>query len=327
MFQGAVIPNCLLRRNDISAGAKLTWARLAQYAGKDGTCYPKRETLAFEIGVHENTLRKYITELVNNGFIYEERPGKKDKLNHKTIRYHFLNHTIFMGDTYEPGDGNSLPPTYGCDSAPTQGCASPPTHGCDSSERESYEENQKKRNQKEKSVDSSGKTDSSHLTSKEKIELALSSYDEYRSYMKLDKVYEKKISDWTAKDFTVFFFCGMANYSPIGPVSLPTWGKDVKIMNGLMKKYGNSTLEKLIVTLLKNQDEITKRIKRKLNVNMSTLTVPWIMDIVADIAFKQDVKRMTPAAIKASKAAEKRAEIYRKQLMEKNNGKKDQGKS
>jgi hypothetical protein len=98
-------------------------------------------------------------------------------------------------------------------------------------------------------------------------------------------------------------------------------------MNGLMKKYGNSTLEKLIVTLLKNQDEITKRIKRKLNVNMSTLTVPWIMDIVADIAFKQDVKRMTPAAIKASKAAEKRAEIYRKQLMEKNNGKKDQGKS
>lgn len=63
LFTGAMVPNWLLCRVEISQGAKLCWARLAQFAGKDGECYPKQETLAAELGVSERQARSYVREL------------------------------------------------------------------------------------------------------------------------------------------------------------------------------------------------------------------------------------------------------------------------
>lgn len=95
LFTGLFVPNALARFPGLSPGAKLLYGRLAQYAGKDGACYPSQETLAVEIGVTDRWVRKLIMELQDGGFIKAVRPKGTDRLNHKTSRYVFLWHIIF----------------------------------------------------------------------------------------------------------------------------------------------------------------------------------------------------------------------------------------
>ena len=75
LFTGSFIPNWLLLRTEVSAGAKLTYARLAQYAGKDGKAFPKIPELAAECGTPERTMDRNLAELVELGLIESIRRG------------------------------------------------------------------------------------------------------------------------------------------------------------------------------------------------------------------------------------------------------------
>jgi hypothetical protein len=92
MFVGSMIPNWLQSRTEINQGAKLAYARLAQYAGEDGKCFPKQKTLAAELGVSERTANEYVRTLVKSGLIETRRPGLG-----QPNRYFFLEHP-WMGD-------------------------------------------------------------------------------------------------------------------------------------------------------------------------------------------------------------------------------------
>lgn len=82
-----MIPNWLQRRREVSQGAKLAYARLAQHAGKDGACFPKQETLAVELGVSARMANDYVRTLVRHKLIEMERPGLG-----MSNRYFFLDH-------------------------------------------------------------------------------------------------------------------------------------------------------------------------------------------------------------------------------------------
>lgn len=86
-FIGCVVPNWLLRRKEISQGAKLLYGRLSQYAGKNGKAYPKMATLADEVGVSRQQASTYMNELLSHKLIKKERRGLG-----KPNTYHFLNH-------------------------------------------------------------------------------------------------------------------------------------------------------------------------------------------------------------------------------------------
>src|ERR1035437_5480160 len=73
MFIGSMIPNWLQRRTEVSQGAKLAYARLAQHAGEKGRCFPRQRTLATELGVSERTVREYLRELVEFKLIESEQ--------------------------------------------------------------------------------------------------------------------------------------------------------------------------------------------------------------------------------------------------------------
>ena len=94
-FVGSFIPNCLLQYNGLSDGAKLLWSRLAQYAGADGYCYPKQDTLAKDLGKDKRTIQRLLKELEREGFIYVEQPTGKERLMHRNNRYYFIKHAIF----------------------------------------------------------------------------------------------------------------------------------------------------------------------------------------------------------------------------------------
>jgi hypothetical protein len=92
-FISALIPNWLLSRCEISQGAKLCYARLAQYAGKEGRCFPKQRTLAAELGVSERMARKYIKELTAIGLREQLRllppgPIRHGPLDLRKVRCH-----------------------------------------------------------------------------------------------------------------------------------------------------------------------------------------------------------------------------------------------
>nr|WP_287413241.1 helix-turn-helix domain-containing protein [Pseudodesulfovibrio sp.] len=65
----SVIPNSLMGYPGLSPSAKLLWARLAQYAGKDGRAYPSIETLAAEIGLKKRQTQNLLAELKKKKFI------------------------------------------------------------------------------------------------------------------------------------------------------------------------------------------------------------------------------------------------------------------
>lgn len=87
LFIGSFLPNWLLRKAGISHGAKLCYARLAQYAGEKGVAHPGQETLAEELSVSSRQIRNYLRELVNAQLIASEQPGLA-----ATNRYYFLWH-------------------------------------------------------------------------------------------------------------------------------------------------------------------------------------------------------------------------------------------
>ena len=97
MFTGAMVPNWLLSRPEISHGAKLTYARLAQHAGKEGRCFPKQDTLADELGTSERSVRDYLRELAKARLVKMVRRGLA-----KSNLYFFLDHPWIQDSTPNP---------------------------------------------------------------------------------------------------------------------------------------------------------------------------------------------------------------------------------
>ena len=95
MFVGSFIPNWILCRKEIHSNAKLVFARLAQFAGPDGRCYPKRSTLACECGMSKRTVDRAIAQLKQFKLIEVERQGF-DKPN----RYFFIEHEWMSDPKY-----------------------------------------------------------------------------------------------------------------------------------------------------------------------------------------------------------------------------------
>lgn len=98
LFVGSFIPNWLLQRVEVSQGAKLAYARLCQYAGEKGVAFPKRETIAAEIGVSQSQFDRYVKELVELELIETDQLG----MGHAN-RYRFLNHPWIQGRRRETG--------------------------------------------------------------------------------------------------------------------------------------------------------------------------------------------------------------------------------
>jgi hypothetical protein len=106
MFLGAFLPNWLLRRQELSPGAKLCYARLAQYAGENGVCYPKQETLGEDLGVSRYQVLRYIAELKKVKLLETRRESKGNI-------YLFLLHEwmeMFNVALHSPSDVANMPP-------------------------------------------------------------------------------------------------------------------------------------------------------------------------------------------------------------------------
>jgi hypothetical protein len=67
------IPLVVLHDPDVSHAAKLAYARLLLYAGRDGLCNPAQETLAAEVCLSSRQVRTVLSELKARGWITWKR--------------------------------------------------------------------------------------------------------------------------------------------------------------------------------------------------------------------------------------------------------------
>ena len=135
----SVIPNTLMQYTGLSHGAKLVWARLAQYAGADGRAYPAVGTLAQEVGLKKRQTQNLLAELKSEGFIESE-------LGPRANAYFFILHPALVEDRKQ---GDASPDAESCpstvqDVAPrdARACSTPVQ---DDAPKETKEENHKKK--------------------------------------------------------------------------------------------------------------------------------------------------------------------------------------
>lgn len=144
VFNGAFLPNAVMQHGGISSTAKLCWARLAQYAGANGECFPSQGALAAEIGVSVRQVKRVLSELEQGGFIVRNYPRGQDRFQHKTVRYTFLWHSIFDDnglsgqDDTDTSAGDANVPSEGDADVPCAEDANVPSEVRGSSLRDSF---------------------------------------------------------------------------------------------------------------------------------------------------------------------------------------------
>lgn len=108
LFEGAFIPECIMRYAGISPAAKLCWARLARFCGKFRECWPRLSVLAEELAVSERSVFSYLRELETDGFILIVQQGLQ-KPNKYLILRHKVLHEALMGQSPErPADSDGV---------------------------------------------------------------------------------------------------------------------------------------------------------------------------------------------------------------------------
>lgn len=116
-FYGAMVPNWLMERPEVSPGGKLCYARLAAISGARGECWPTQEELSTLLAVSERQVRRYLSELINTELVTEEQQG----LNQPNL-YRFLWHRWMdddsLGGTGDEDTGETTPPDMDTVSGP-----------------------------------------------------------------------------------------------------------------------------------------------------------------------------------------------------------------
>jgi hypothetical protein len=101
-FAGTFIPSWLLSRSEISAGAKLTYAMLAQQANSSGATQLNFRMLEGALGESEGQIARYLLDLERVGLVH----AKRGNINIEDVRIFFPQHAWFTGAVELP---NSLP--------------------------------------------------------------------------------------------------------------------------------------------------------------------------------------------------------------------------
>ena len=69
------IDDGLMRRRDLTIGAKCLLGRLKRYAHKSGKCYPSLPTLATELGTSVDSIRRFLAQLKDAGLVRVAKAG------------------------------------------------------------------------------------------------------------------------------------------------------------------------------------------------------------------------------------------------------------
>ena len=69
------LPRYVLKDKTLSFGARLTYAVLLSYAWQEDSCFPGQERMANDLGTTDRSIRTFLTELKQHGYIDWKQQG------------------------------------------------------------------------------------------------------------------------------------------------------------------------------------------------------------------------------------------------------------
>src|SRR5438477_11514293 len=85
------LPNYVLKEKRLSFGAKLTYAVLLSYAWQEESCFPGQERMAKDLSTSERSIRRFLIELKERGFIDWKQQGLNKPNIYYILDYQHLN--------------------------------------------------------------------------------------------------------------------------------------------------------------------------------------------------------------------------------------------
>lgn len=80
------VPNFILKKPDLSVGAKVAYAMFLSYAWHNDSCFPGQERLADDMGMSRSRVTEFVGELERSGLVTIHRRGQ-GKTNLYTIHF------------------------------------------------------------------------------------------------------------------------------------------------------------------------------------------------------------------------------------------------
>ena len=76
------IPKSVMQDTELSISAKAVYSYFCSFTGSGDTCFPSRKKICFDLGIANNSLSKYLNELINNGYLQVEQVKEKGRFSH-----------------------------------------------------------------------------------------------------------------------------------------------------------------------------------------------------------------------------------------------------
>src|SRR6476646_9268928 len=70
------LPHAVLLDHRLSRGARLLWGVLKRHARQRSTCWPGYASLCRDLAAHEDTVRRWMRELIARGLVRQQRRGQ-----------------------------------------------------------------------------------------------------------------------------------------------------------------------------------------------------------------------------------------------------------
>lgn len=101
------VPNWILRTNELSQGAKLTYSLFLSYAWHNDGCFPGQDRLAEHLGMSRPRTNFFISELKEKGFVTVIRKGQ-GKTNDYVIHFQVKKGKVHSKVEFAPGQNIHL---------------------------------------------------------------------------------------------------------------------------------------------------------------------------------------------------------------------------
>lgn len=77
-----IIPKSVMQDRNLSISAKAVYAYICSFAGQGDCCFPTRKKICFDLDISNDSLSKYINQLVSEGYLTVEQVKENGRFSH-----------------------------------------------------------------------------------------------------------------------------------------------------------------------------------------------------------------------------------------------------
>lgn len=76
------VPKSVMQDQGLSIAAKALYAYFCSFTGSGDTCFPTRKKICYDLGVSNDSLSKYLNQLIDSGYLLVEQIKEKGRFSH-----------------------------------------------------------------------------------------------------------------------------------------------------------------------------------------------------------------------------------------------------